>query len=38
MDCVASFKFFEVKSLILEGAFDVFVLSETKIDGGFPDS
>ena len=32
VNCVAGFKFFEMKSLILEGAFDVFVLAETKID------
>ena len=38
VNCVAGFKLFEVKSLILEGAFDVFVLAETKIDGAFPDS
>ena len=38
VNCVAGFKFFEVKSLILEGAFDVFAQAETKIDGAFPDS
>lgn len=38
VNCVAGFKFFEVKSLILEGVFDVFALAETKIDGAFPDS
>ena len=38
MNCVAGFKCFEVKSLILEGAFDVCALAETKIDGAFPDS
>lgn len=38
VNCVAGFKFFEVKSLILEGAFDVSVLAETKIDEAFPDS
>lgn len=36
--CVAGFKLFEVKSLILEGVFNVFVLAETKIDRAFPDS
>ena len=38
MNCVAGFKLFEVKSLILVGVLDVFVLAETKIDGAFPDS
>lgn len=38
VNCVAGFKFFEAKLLILKGAFDVFVLAETKIDGAFPDS
>ena len=38
VNCVTGFKFFEVKSLILEGAFDVFVLAETKIDEAIPNS
>ena len=38
VNCVTGFKFFEVKSLILEGTFDVFVLAEANIDGAFPDS
>ena len=39
VNCMPGFKFFEVKSLTLEGAFDVFfVLAETKIDEAFPNS
>ena len=35
---VAGFKLLEVKSLILNGFFYVFVIAETKIDQAFPDS
>ena len=38
VNCEAGFNFFEIKSLILEGAFDAFVLAETKIDEAFPNS
>ena len=38
VNCVAGLKCFEVKSLILEGAFDVLALAETKIGGASPDS
>lgn len=35
---IAGFKFFEVKYWLLEGKFDILVLSETKLDSSFPDS
>ena len=38
MDHIAGFKFFEVKYWLLEGKFDILVLSETKLDCSFPDS
>ncbi|PFX12937.1 hypothetical protein AWC38_SpisGene23032 [Stylophora pistillata] len=38
VDHIAGFKFFEVKYWLLEGKFDVLVLSETKLDSSFPDS
>ena len=38
INSVAGFKFFELKSFIQEGLFDIVVVSETKIDDSFPDS
>ena len=38
INSVAGFKFQEVKSVILQGLFDIVILAETKIDAGFPDS
>ena len=38
VDHIAGFKFFEVKYWLLEGKFDILVLSETKLDSSFPDS
>lgn len=35
VNCVVGFKFFEMKLLIFEGVFDVFVLVEIKIDEVF---
>ncbi|PFX20768.1 RNA-directed DNA polymerase from mobile element jockey [Stylophora pistillata] len=38
INSVAGFKFQEVKSVILQGLFDIVILAETKIDADFPDS
>ena len=38
INSVAGFKFQEVKSVILQGLFDIVILTETKIDADFPDS
>ena len=38
INSVAGFKFFELKSLILKGLFDIIVISECKVDHSFPDS
>ncbi|CAB4003053.1 Hypothetical predicted protein, partial [Paramuricea clavata] len=35
---IGGFKFFEIKTWLLSGRFDVLVISETKIDASFPDS
>ena len=38
INSVAIFKFFELKSLILRGLFDIMVINECKVDHLFPDS
>ncbi|PFX13921.1 hypothetical protein AWC38_SpisGene21963 [Stylophora pistillata] len=38
INSVAGFKLQEVKSVILQGLFDIVILAETKIDADFPDS
>ena len=38
INSVAGFKFFELKSLILRGLFDIMVINECKVDHSFPDS
>ena len=35
---IAGFKFQEIKTWLLDGRFDILVISETKIDSTFPDS
>ena len=35
---IGGLNFFEIQSWLLSGKFDVLVISETKIDAGFPDS
>lgn len=38
VNSVGGFKFYEIKTWLLSGRFDVLVISETKIDASFPDS
>ena len=38
INSVASFKFFELRSLILKSLFDIIVINECKVDHSFPDS
>lgn len=35
---IGGFKFYEIRTWLLSGRFDILVISETKIDGSFPDS
>ena len=35
---IGGFKFYEIRTWLLSGRFDILVISETKIDGNFPDS
>ena len=35
---VGGFKYYEIKSWLLSGRFDILVISETKIDASFPDN
>ena len=38
VNSMAAFKFYEIKTWLLDGRFDILVISETKIDSTFPDS
>ena len=38
VNSIAGFKFHEIKTWLLDGRFDILVISETKIDSTFPDS
>ena len=38
VDSIAGFKFHEIKTWLLDGRFDILVVSETKIDSTFPNS
>ena len=38
VNSIAGFKFYEIKTCLLDGRFDILVISETKIDSTFPDS
>ena len=33
---IGGFKFYEIRTWLLSGRFDILVISETKIDGSFP--
>ena len=35
---IGGFKFYEIRTWLLSGRFDILVISETNIDGSFPDS
>lgn len=35
---IGGFKFYEIKTWLLSGRFDILVISEIKIDGSFPDN
>ena len=35
---IGGFKFYKIRTWLLSGRFDILVISETKIDGSFPDS